>query len=137
MIGRALLLLAVLLLMPAVCSADMSADDGAGFDAPYANDGSAGGPWDSQAVYAAIEAASARHGLSSGFMVRVAMCESTMNPHAVNRLSGARGLYQLLSPGKLDAFYRAGFTDWRSARQQAEFFAAQVVARQMGAWVCR
>ncbi len=118
-------------------ASDMTADDGGAAMPSYGHDGAAGGPWDTDGVYTAIETAASRHGVSRTLMIRVAYCESSLNPHAVNRWSGARGLYQLVTPGKLDAFYREGWTDWQSAGQQSEFFAGQALIRQLTAWVCR
>ncbi len=45
-----------------------------------------------------ITAAANRYGQSSEAMIRVARCESSLNPNAVNRSSGASGLFQFM-PG--------------------------------------
>lgn len=47
---------------------------------------------------AAIAAASARWGVAEGWLLRVARCESGLNPYAYNPYSGNSGLYQFL-PG--------------------------------------
>ncbi len=45
-----------------------------------------------------ITAAANRYGQSPAAMIRVAQCESSLNPNAVNRSSGASGLFQFM-PG--------------------------------------
>jgi soluble lytic murein transglycosylase-like protein len=47
-------------------------------------------------MIAIITAAARRYGQSPAEMIRVARCESSLNPRAVNRSSGASGLFQFL-----------------------------------------
>ena len=51
---------------------------------------------DTQWVVALITAAARRYGQSPAAMVAVARCESGLNPRAVNRVSGAAGLFQFM-----------------------------------------
>lgn len=47
-------------------------------------------------ITAIITAAAQRYGQSPSAMIAVARCESSLNPNAVNRSSGASGLFQFL-----------------------------------------
>ncbi len=72
---------------------------------------------------------------AEAWMYRVALCESTYNPHAINP-SGARGLYQFM-PSTFANTPQRRHSIW-SARAQA-FAAAWLYARDGGGsdWQCR
>jgi len=61
-----------------------------------------------------IHTAAARYGQNGDYMTRVASCESSLNPYAYDRASGASGLFQFM-PG---TFYAHGGHDiWNPADQ--------------------
>jgi soluble lytic murein transglycosylase-like protein len=79
-----------------------------------------------------IRAAAARYGVDGDRLVRVAMCESGLNPNASN-LSGAEGLFQFKSA----TFYgHGGHNIWDPADQSD--VAARMFAQGMASqWTCR
>lgn len=83
-------------------------------------------------IAAMIRAAAARYGANGDQMVRVAMCESGLNPYARNA-SGASGLFQF----KPATFYgNGGHNIWDPADQSD--VAARMFARgQASQWTCR
>lgn len=87
-----------------------------------------------QVIRNLIVAAALAHGVDSQTMLNLASCESTFRPSIVNTSSGARGLFQLLSPGELDIFYAKGFTDWTDPSQQSNFVAEELIAGKWRAW---
>lgn len=86
-----------------------------------------------QAIIAIIRAAADRHGVSGDQMVRVARCESGLNPRAYNRYSGASGLFQFM-PG---TFYGHGGHDIWDPSDQSEVAAKMFAQGQSGQWTCR
>jgi uncharacterized protein YraI len=82
-----------------------------------------------------INAAAARYGQSGAVMLRVARCESGLNPNAVNRRSGASGLFQFL-PSTWRTTPYAGysvFDPWANANAAGWMWS---VGRR-GEWVCQ
>lgn len=82
-----------------------------------------------------IYAAAARYGQSGDAMLRVARCESSLNPGAVNASSGASGLFQFM-PGTWRTTPYAGssiFDPWASANAAAWMWS---VGRR-GEWACQ
>lgn len=73
----------------------------------------------------AIYAAAANHNVSPVRMLRVATCESRLNPYTRGDHGGSLGLFQLssLDTGLLRHFYFVGYDDWTDAEQQADYFA--------------
>ena len=61
---------------------------------------------------AAIQSAASHWGVSYWWLRRVAQCESSLNPYAYNRWSGATGLFQFM-PGTFYAYARL-IGEWRS-----------------------
>ncbi len=84
------------------------------------------------AVRSIVVAAAARHGVASSWLLRVAMCESGLNPSAYNASSGASGLFQFMP----STFYGNGGHDLWSAYQQADVAAAMFAAGESSAWAC-
>jgi hypothetical protein len=82
------------------------------------------------AVVATIETHAAAHGVSGAYLVRVAYCESELNPSAVGD-AGEIGLFQLHPAGNLPHFRAVGFRNPWSADEQASY-AAQAFA---GVWL--
>lgn len=85
-----------------------------------------------------IESAASRFGVSYGWLLRVANCESHLNPMARNP-SGASGLFQFMP--QTFAHYAAiaghsGASIW-DARAQADTAAYMFSIGQSGQWSCR
>lgn len=81
-----------------------------------------------------ITAAANKYGQSPSAMLAVARCESGLNPNAVNRSSGASGLFQFL-PGTFRSTPYASysiFDPWANANAAAWMWS---VGRR-GEWVC-
>jgi uncharacterized protein YraI len=97
--------------------------------------GNGDGVWSRDEIVAVIYAAADRYGQSRADMLRVATCESGLNPNAVNRASRASGLFQFLpgtwattpyaSDNILDPVANANAAGWMWS-----------VGRR-GEWVCR
>jgi len=83
-------------------------------------------------VRSIIVAAAARHGVAASWLLRVAMCESGLNPGAYNAFSGASGLFQFMP----STFYGNGGRDLWSAYQQADIAATMFAAGESSAWAC-
>ncbi|HEV1996722.1 MAG TPA: transglycosylase SLT domain-containing protein [Candidatus Dormibacteraeota bacterium] len=83
-------------------------------------------------IAAMIRAAAARYGANGDQMVRVAMCESGLNPNARNA-SGASGLFQF-KPG---TFYGNGGHNLWDPADQADVAARMFARGQAGQWSCR
>lgn len=79
-----------------------------------------------------IRAAAARHGANADQMLRVAMCESGLNPNAQNR-SGASGLFQF-KPG---TFYGHGGHNIWDPYDQADVAARMFSQGLASQWTCR
>lgn len=80
-----------------------------------------------------IAAAAQRHGVDPARLIRVATCESHLNPLSVNASSGASGLFQFMSA----TFYgNGGHNIWDPA-DQAEIAAKMFAAGQAYQWTCR
>jgi len=78
-----------------------------------------------------IRAAAARYGVSGDTLLRVAMCESGLNPYASNP-SGAEGLFQFKSA----TFYgHGGHNIWDPA-DQADVAARMFAQGQARQWTC-
>jgi hypothetical protein len=75
------------------------------------------------------------HGVSASAMLRLANCESRMDPRAVGR-QGEIGLMQLAPFGLLPLFYQRGHTNPWSAYQQADFTAWAISSGLAGHWSC-
>jgi soluble lytic murein transglycosylase-like protein len=89
-------------------------------------------PYDRLAIANLIRAAAARHGANADQMLRVAMCESSLNPNAHNA-SGASGIFQF----KPATFYgHGGHNIWDPA-EQADIAAAMFAAGLSYEWTCR
>lgn len=83
-------------------------------------------------IAAMIRAAAARYGANGDQLVRVAMCESGLNPNARNA-SGAEGLFQF----KPATFYgHGGHNIWDPA-DQADVAARMFAQGLSGEWTCR
>ena len=85
------------------------------------------------AIEQIILSASERYGVSYGWLLSVAKCESSLNPLAVNRSSGASGLFQFMPA----TFYGHGGTDLWSAAQQANIAAKMFSIGESSEWVCK
>ena len=86
-----------------------------------------------QQVIAIIRAAAARYGANGDQMVRVARCESSLNPRAYDPGSGASGLFQFM-PG---TFYGHGGHDIWDAADQSNVAAKMFADGQAGQWGCK
>ena len=83
-------------------------------------------------IQAIILAAAARYGANGDQMVRVAMCESGLNPLARNS-SGASGLFQFMP----STFYGNGGHNLWDPTDQANVAARMFAAGQAYQWVCK
>jgi hypothetical protein len=80
-----------------------------------------------------VRAAAIRHGADPVQLLRVASCESGLNPGAYNSRSGASGLFQFMPR----TFYAHGGTNIWSAAQQADIAAVMFAAGWSYEWSCR
>ncbi len=85
-------------------------------------------------VIQAIMAVAIALGLSGPGMVRVAQCESSLNPLSINP-NGHYGLFQL-SRGHLALFAQQGWSDWRDPSQITYYVGNYVLQRGWGEWSC-
>lgn len=85
------------------------------------------------AIKQIILSASQRYGVPYGRLLSVAECESSLNPLAVNRSSGATGLFQFMPA----TFYGHGGTDLWSPTQQADIAAKMFSIGESSEWVCK
>ncbi|MFN2452195.1 MAG: transglycosylase SLT domain-containing protein [Candidatus Dormibacteria bacterium] len=88
-------------------------------------------PASAGSIESIIRAAAARHGVSGDWMVKIARCESGMNPRAVNP-NGHYGLFQF----SYSTFYGHGGTDIWDPSQQSEITARMLSQGQAGQWSC-
>ncbi|HVA20487.1 MAG TPA: transglycosylase SLT domain-containing protein [Candidatus Micrarchaeia archaeon] len=79
-----------------------------------------------------IAAAATRHHVAPGWLLRVAVCESGLDPLAYNAGSGASGLFQFM-PG---TFYGNGGRNLWDPVEQAEVAATMFAAGESSAWAC-
>ncbi len=89
-------------------------------------------PADPNSVIGIIEAAAARWGVSGGWMVKIARCESGLRPTAYNPRGPYIGLFQFLQ----STFSHNGGTDIYSAADQAEITAKMLAHGQAHQWSC-
>jgi peptidoglycan hydrolase CwlO-like protein len=92
-----------------------------------------GGGASQQAMIVIIQAAAARYGANGDQMVRVARCESGLNPRAYSASSGASGLFQFM-PG---TFYGHGGKNIWDPYDQSNIAAQMFAQGQASAWTCR
>ena len=86
-----------------------------------------------QQVIAIIRAAAARYNQDGNRMVRVAECESSLNPRAYDAGSGASGLFQFMPA----TFYGNGGHDIWDATDQSNIAAKMFSEGKSGAWSCK
>ncbi len=79
-----------------------------------------------------IAAAAAQYGVSYSWLLSTAECESGLNPYAVNRSSGATGLFQFMPA----TFYGHGGTDIWSPVQQSDIAAKMFSIGESSEWTC-
>lgn len=92
----------------------------------------AGGSYARAQIVAIIRTAAARFGANADQMVRVATCESSLNPRAYNRSSGASGLFQFM-PG---TFYGHGGKNIWDPVEQSNIAADMFSHGGAGSWAC-
>jgi peptidoglycan hydrolase CwlO-like protein len=85
-----------------------------------------------QQIIAIIKTAAARYGQDGNRMVRVAQCESSLNPRAYDAGSGASGLFQFM-PG---TFYGNGGHDIWDPTDQSNIAAKMFSQGRSGDWSC-
>ncbi len=85
-----------------------------------------------------IRSAATEFGVSGDLMVRIARCESTMNPLAVNPSSGALGLFQHLPQywGARAAALGYGYADWSNPTANSRVSAVLMRDGGAGHWSC-
>jgi peptidoglycan hydrolase CwlO-like protein len=86
-----------------------------------------------QQVIAIIRAAAAKYNQDGDRMVRVARCESGLNPHAYDAGSGASGLFQFMP----STFYGNGGHDIWDATDQSNIAAKMFSEGKSGEWSCK
>ena len=86
-----------------------------------------------QAVADIIRAAAAKYGANADQMIRVAMCESHLNPNSYNPRGGYTGLFQF-APSTFAA--HGGHNIWDAA-DQADVAARMFASGGAGAWSCK
>jgi septal ring factor EnvC (AmiA/AmiB activator) len=92
-----------------------------------------GGRYAQQQIISIIRTAAARYGANGDQMVRVAQCESGLNPRAYDPYSGASGLFQFM-PG---TFYGHGGHDIWDPTDQSNVAAQMFAQGQSSAWTCK
>jgi peptidoglycan hydrolase CwlO-like protein len=92
-----------------------------------------GASYSQQQIISIIRTAAATYGANGDQMVRVARCESGLNPRAYNPYSGASGLFQFM-PG---TFYAHGGHDIWDPKDQSNVAAKMFAQGQSGAWTCK
>ena len=80
-----------------------------------------------------IWAAAQQYNVSYSWLLGVAQCESGLNPLAVNRSSGASGLFQFMPA----TFHGHGGTDIWDPVQQSDIAAHMFSIGESGEWVCK
>jgi resuscitation-promoting factor RpfB len=83
-------------------------------------------------IQAIIQAAAAKWGVSYPWMLKIAQCESGLNPHAYNPAGPYYGLYQFL----MSTFKANGGTDIWDPVQQADITAKMLAHGQAHQWGC-
>lgn len=83
-------------------------------------------------VESIIRAAAAQWGVSGDWMVRIARCESGMNPHSVNPRGPYLGLFQFLT----STFRANGGTNIWDPTDQANVTAKMLAHGQAHQWTC-
>jgi soluble lytic murein transglycosylase-like protein len=86
-----------------------------------------------QAVADIIRAAAAKYGADANQMIRVARCESGLNPNAYNRGGGYSGLFQFAP----STFYAHGGHNIWDAADQSDVAARMFAAGQSYQWGCK
>jgi peptidoglycan hydrolase CwlO-like protein len=86
-----------------------------------------------QQVIAIIRAAASRYNQDGDRLVRVANCESSLNPRAYDAGSGASGLFQFMPA----TFYGNGGHDIWDATDQSNIAAKMFSEGKSGAWSCK
>jgi hypothetical protein len=92
-----------------------------------------GGTYSQQQIISIIRTAAATYGANGDQMVRVAKCESGLNPRAYDPYSGASGLFQFM-PG---TFYGHGGHDIWDPTDQSNVAAKMFAQGQSSAWTCK
>jgi len=87
-------------------------------------------------IEATIHERAEAHGVSGPYLVRVARCESGLDPFAVGRL-GEQGIFQLAPWGEGARFRARGYGNVWSVWEQADFTAARFAEGGARAWSCR
>ncbi|HEY6538626.1 MAG TPA: transglycosylase SLT domain-containing protein [Candidatus Dormibacteraeota bacterium] len=80
-----------------------------------------------------IWAAAQQYDVSYSWLLGVAQCESGLNPLAVNRYSGASGLFQFMPA----TFHGHGGTDIWDPVQQSDIAAKMFSIGESGEWTCK
>jgi hypothetical protein len=83
-------------------------------------------------IQAIIQQAAATYGVSYPWMLKIAQCESGLNPHAYNPAGPYYGLYQFL----MSTFKANGGTDIWDPVQQANITANMLAHGQAHQWGC-
>jgi soluble lytic murein transglycosylase-like protein len=83
-------------------------------------------------IEAIIAAAAAKYGVSDSWMLKIARCESSLNPRAYNPAGPYIGLFQFLP----STFRAHGGTDIYDPVQQADITANMLAHGQARAWGC-
>ena len=86
-------------------------------------------------VIAAIDIASAEHGVSWNWLYAIVRCESQFYPYAVGR-RGELGPVQLAPWGELRRFYARGFSNPYSPYESISFLAQRLNEGGARAWSC-
>jgi predicted nucleic acid-binding Zn-ribbon protein len=94
---------------------------------------SGGSRFSQQQIISIIRTAASTYGANGDQMVRVAQCESGLNPRAYDAYSGASGLFQFM-PG---TFYGHGGHDIWDPTDQSNVAAKMFAQAQSGAWTCK
>ena len=90
-------------------------------------------PYGKEAIANLIRAAAAKWGADPNQLLRVAMCESHLNPGSYNASSGASGLFQF----KPATFYGHGGHNIWDAADQADIAAKMFAQGLARLWVCK
>jgi len=90
------------------------------------------GPVDKNSVAGIIVAAAARWGVSGDWMLKIARCESGLNPHSYNPRGPYIGLFQFL----MSTFTHNGGTNIWDPADQANITAKMLAHGQAHQWSC-
>lgn len=83
-----------------------------------------------------IQERAAAHGVSGDLMVRIARCESRLNPQAVGDSGHSHGLFQIHDRGLFSLFRSWGYSDRMNAWESADFTARAIAAGLRSHWRC-